>query len=115
MLKLKSSIKAKIELPEGFFFVEFKRLKQNFVEDWRRSVSFAEKAVQENDNDETRAERLSRVTELFKEVVISIEGLEDEDGPVTRERFLSGDIYNDLQTSIANAYFEHQSGAKKNT
>jgi hypothetical protein len=115
VLKLKSSIRAKIELPEGFFFVEFKRLKQNFVEEWRRSVSLAEKAVQESDTDESRAERDSKINQLFKEVVVSIDGLEDEDGPVTRDRFLSGDIYNDLQRSIATAYFEHQSGAKKNT
>jgi hypothetical protein len=114
MLKLKSSIRAKIEMPEGHFFVEFKRLKQNFVEEWRREVSLAEKLVKEDDSDEARQTRDAKVLELFKAVVVGIEGLEDEEGEITVERFISGDIYNDLQRTIANAYFEHQSSGKKN-
>lgn len=114
-LKLKSTIRAKISLPEGEFHVEFKRLKQNEVLKWHHEFKEAQRASEaEPGNAELFKKREQGLYDMLNAVVHQIEDLEDDEGPITVERFKEQNVYTDVMHEIIRVYFEHVSGAKKN-
>jgi hypothetical protein len=115
-LKLKSTIRAKVVVPEGDFHVEFKRLKQNEVLKWQSEFKKVQTEAEANPSDlELQKRRELALYEMLNGVVAEIEGLEDDEGPVTVERFREQNLYTDIMHEIVRVYFDHVTGGKKNT
>lgn len=99
---VKSYIEALIQSPDGDVTIKFKKEK---AKDARKIDIDIEAMPSETEAQKT--EKLNAMVERVFRNIISIEGLENDDGTkVTPQDIMAGDTYDDIQAAIIVAYFE---------